>query len=258
VAALADSTGEEQMSNASRFGFVVIIATLAESPAMAADFTTPAEPLPPPPTFYVHAGALGAFPQTNAQATGGGLFGTQGIQGGLFIGASNVAIRPVYTLFFEAGYFVTPNIALAFGTAVPPVTHFKATGLPTAPILGTNLLGSARYGEIVALVQYHFTQLGPIQPYIGGGVGYALNFDNISDGILRNFYWDQNFAFVLQAGADYMFTPNWGVFVDAKKVFFSTDSGGLVTNPVTFLPLSVRSHVTVDPWVAATGITFKY
>jgi hypothetical protein len=34
---------------------------------------------PPPPTFYVHAGARGAFAQTDAQATGGGLSVSQGI-----------------------------------------------------------------------------------------------------------------------------------------------------------------------------------
>ena len=66
-------------------------------------------------------------------------------------------------------------------------------------------------------------------------------------------------AFVLQAGADYMLTPNWGVFVDGKKVFFETDSGGMAQNPVTgFFNIPTRAHVRVDPWVAAAGITFKY
>jgi len=242
------------MSGASRFGFAVIIATLAV-PALAADVTTTAEPLPPPtPIFFVHAGALGAFANTDASPTGGGVF--QGL--------SNVAIRPVYTLVFEAGYFITPNFAIALGTAVPPVTHFKATGLtpfPPSPLVprgiptfGTDLLGSARYGELSLLLQYWFTQFGPLQPYIGAGGGFALNFDNISDGILRNFFWDQNFAFIVQAGADYMLTPNWGVFVDAKKVWFATDAGGFLLN--TNIP--TRAHVRVDPWVADVGITFKY
>jgi outer membrane protein len=235
------------MAGAARFCATSMIAILAATPVTAADLATPMEPLPPPPPiFFVHAGALGAFAETNAQATGGGSFG----------GAENVAIQPVYTLVLEAGYYVTPNIAITFGTAVPPVSHFKATGLPAAPILGTNLLGSARYGDALLLLQYHFSQFGPLQPYAGIGVGYALNFGNFSDGILRNFYWDQNFAFVLQAGTDYMFTPNWGVFVDGKKVLFSTDSGGFAITSSGLLP--VRAHVTVDPWVADVGITFKY
>jgi outer membrane protein len=240
---------EELMSGASRFGIAVIVTMLAISPAAAGDVPTSMDPLPssPPslyePTIFVHVGALGAFANPNASPTGGGLF----------TGASNIAIPPVYTLVLDLGYYFTPNIAIEFSTAVPPITHFKATGLVAAPIDGTDLLGSARYGELSFLLQYHCTQFGPLQPYLGAGVGYALNFGNISDGILRNFYWDQNFAFLLQAGTDYMFTPNWGVFANGTKVFFSTDSGGFAMGLGP-----VRAHVTVDPWVADVGITFKY
>ncbi len=106
------------------------------------------------------------------------------------------------------------------------------------------------------LLQYHFTQFGAIQPYVGAGVGYGLLFGNISDGILTNFSVDQNFGLVLQAGADYMLTENWGVFVDGKKLFYSTDGQGLVVRPGTFV--RVRSHLQLDPWVATVGITFKY
>jgi outer membrane protein len=254
--------GEGQMYGATRLGYAGICVVLAVSCAAAADVTAPAEPLPPPPpTIWVHGGVLGAFPNTNASPTGGGLFGTQPLVGfnSVFFGQTNNAIRPVYTIFLELGYFITPNFVLALGTAVPPITHFKATGFPLVGLTGTNLLGSARYGEIVLLLQYHFNQFGAFQPYFGAGVGYAINFGNISDGLLRNFYWDQNFAFVLQAGADYMLTPNWGVFVDGKKVFFETDSGGLAQSPVTgFAVIPTRAHVRVDPWVAGVGITFKY
>jgi hypothetical protein len=90
----------------------------------------------------------------------------------------------------------------------------------------------------------------------GIGGGYIANFGNISDGILTNFSLDQNFAFVLQAGADLMLTPNWGVYVDGKKEFLSTDAQGFV--PTAAGPVPVRAHVTLDPWRAAAGITFKY
>lgn len=246
------------MNGASRFGFAAICVLLAASRAAAADVTAPAEPLaPPPPTIYVHGGVIGAWANANASQTGGGLFATQVTTGGLFVGASNIAVSPAYTVVLETGYFVTPNFAIALGTAVPPVTHFKATGLLLAPSLGTDLLGSARYGEITLLFQYHFDQFGRFQPYVGMGPGFALNFGNISDGLLRNFYWDQNFAFVLQAGADYMLTPNWGVFADGKKVFFSTDSGGFAIT-TSGIPVPVRANVRVDPWAASAGITFKY
>ena len=40
------------------------------------------------------------------------------------------------------------------------------------------------------------------QPYAGIGGGYLVILGNISDGILTNFSVDQNFAFVVQGGAD--------------------------------------------------------
>jgi outer membrane protein len=227
-----------------RFCAAALIAAIVVTPVAATDLVTSVEPPSPspPPIFYVHAGALGGFPQINAQPTGGGVFATE-----------NVTVRPSYTLDLEAGYFVTPNIAIAVSTSVPPLEHFKATGFPQAGVFGTNLLGSTRAGLAMLLLQYHFTQFGAFQPYAGIGAGYLVDLGNISDGILTNFSLDQNFAFVLQAGADLMLTPNWGVYVDGKKEFLSTDAQGFAE---TVVP--VRAHVTLDPWRAAAGVTFKY
>jgi outer membrane protein len=220
-----------------------MVVSLAVAPVAAADLATPAESVPPPlPIFYVHAGALGAFFQTNAQPTGGGLFG-----------ATNIVVRPVYTLAFEEGYFVTPDIATALSSGLPPIEHYKATGLVGEAALGTDLTGSTRAGSIVCLLQYHFTQFGALQPYLGAGAAYVLVFGNISDGILTNFSVDQNFGFVVQGGADLMLSPNWGLFIDGKKAFYSTDAQGFA---VTGIP--VRAHVQLDPWLLSTGITFKY
>jgi outer membrane protein len=122
------------------------------------------------------------------------------------------------------------------------------------PAKSDGLLGTVRAGPAIGLLQYHFTQFGALQPYAGVGVGYVLDFGNISNGILRNFSVDQNFAFVVQAGADWMLTPNWGVFVDGKKTFLSTEAQGF-TIPTN---VPVRTHITLDPWLASAGITFKY
>jgi outer membrane protein len=253
----------EFMTGAIKVWAVALIAALAITRADAADLTpTPPEPLPPPaPIFFLHVGALGVFFQPNAQSTGGGFFNSvpaPGAPGTVLTGISNVAIRPSYTLGLEAGYFITPNIAIALSAGVPPIAHLKATGLTLEPALGTNLLGSVRYGPAMLLAQYHFTNFGAFQPYLGAGAVYLLNFGNINDGLFTNQQVDQNFGFVVQAGADYMLTdlglPNWGVFVDAKKLFLSTDVSGNLLN----LNIPIRTHVQLDPWAASTGITFKY
>ena len=168
---------------------------------------------------------------------------------------SNVAIRPIYTVGLEAGYFITPNIAVALSAGIPPLLHVKATNLTLTPFLGTNLLGSARFGPAMGLLQYHFTNFGAFQPYLGAGAAYVLMFSNISDGILTNFGVDQNWAFVLQAGADYMLTQNWGVYVDLKKlIYYNPPFQGNLLN----LGVPVRTLGSLDPWVVGAGITFKY
>jgi outer membrane protein len=252
----------EFMTGAIRVWAAALVAALAITRADAADLTPVPEPLPPPaPIFFVHVGALGVFPQTNAQSTGGGFFNTvlappalAPLTGPILTGISNVAIRPNYTLGLEAGYFITPNIAIALSAGVPPIAHLKATGLTVAPAVGTNLLGSVRYGPAMLLAQYHFTNFGAFQPYLGAGAVYLLNFGNINDGLFTNEQVDQNFGFVVQAGADYMLTENWGVYFDAKKLFLSTDVFGNLLN--TGIP--IRTHVQLDPWAAGAGITFKY
>ncbi len=230
------------MAGPTSFRAFILALSLSGAAAEAAEPVSSPHSAPgAPPVLYVHAGAVGAFPQVNAQATGGGIFS-----------AANIAIPPQYTLALETGYFLTPNLAIGFGAGVPPIAHIKAAGFPMAAALGTALQGSVRYGPVVMLLQYHFTQFGAFQPYAGVGAGYVLNLGNINDGVLTNFSWDQNFAFVLQAGTDWMFTPSWGVFIDGKKLFYSTDAQGFSGG------IPVRTHARLDPWAASTGITFKY
>lgn len=254
------------MTGAIRIWAAAFIAALAITRADAADLTPPPEPLPPtPPIFYVHVGALGAFySPPDAQSTGGGFLKDIPTPfAGVNVTSSNVAIPPSYTIGLEAGYFVTPNWALAFSAGVPPplrirATNLNVTGLPPNA-LGTDQLGSVRFGPLMGIVQYHLTQFGAFQPYFGAGAAYVVMFANISDGILSNFSVDPSFCFVTQAGFDYMLDgfglPNWGVFVDAKKlIYLNPNFQGNVLNT----NIHVKTLGKIDPWIASTGITFKY
>lgn len=242
------------MKSTLRSWAVALVAVVAAARVNAAEpppIVPPAPPPPASPSFYLHVGALGAFFDTNAQSTGGGYFNN--VAGVASI--SNAAIRPNYTLGIEAGYFVTPNWALAISAGIPPLLHAKATGFTLTETFGTSLLGSSRWGPAMALVQYHVTNFGAFQPYAGIGAVYLLNFGNVADGILvKNFGISQNWGFVLQAGADYMITPNIGIFADIKKLWLSTD----VTGTVVTTNIPIRTHVQLDPWVASTGVAFKF
>ncbi|MGI8570636.1 MAG: OmpW/AlkL family protein [Methylocella sp.] len=244
------------MTGAIRIWAAALIAALAITRADAADLTPPLEALPPPPPiFYVHVGALGIFySPPDAQSTGGGFLKSIPV-GAATATLNNVAIPPSYTLGLEAGYFITPNIAIALSAGVPPLIHIKATVFNFAGALGTDRLGSARVGPLAGLLQYHFTNFGAFQPYLGAGAAYVIQFANTSDGILSNFSIDPTFTFVLQGGFDYMLTQNWGVFVDAKKAIYLNPNfqGNLLNTNI-----HIKTLGKIDPWVASAGITFKY
>ena len=243
------------MTGATRIWAAALIAALAITRADAADLTPTPEPLPPPPPiFFVHVGALGAFySPPDAQSTGGGFLKSIPVLGGVTL--NNVAIPPSYTVGLEAGYFINPNIALAISAGVPPLMHIKATVFTGAPALGTDLVGSVRFGPLMGVLDYHFTQWGPFQPYFGAGAAYVVMFANTSDGFLSNFSVDPTWCAVAQAGFDLMLTQNWGVFVDAKKlIYLNPDFQGNLLNT----NVHIRTLGKIDPWIASAGITFKY
>jgi outer membrane protein len=253
------------MTGALRLCAASLVAAFTATCAWAAEPipVPPPPPEPPAPTFYVHLGALGIFPQVNASNTGGGFFHTIPFTvapGVTLATIENATIAPMYTLGYEIGYYVTPNVSISLFSGVPPIAHVKATGLAVNPalappnVIGTDLLGSMRWGPATLLFQYHFTQFGAIQPYIGLGAAYILHTAHISDGILRNFFVDQDWCLALQAGVDVMLTPNWGMFAQVVKLFYETDAGGFLLN--TNIPIRVRA--VTDPWFPMVGITFKY
>src|SRR3984893_15018314 len=117
------------MTGAIRIWAAAFIAALTITRADAADLTPTPEPLPPaPPIFYVHVGALGAFyTPPDAQWTAGGFLKAIPVLG-TTARLDNVSIRPSYTVGLEAGYFITPNWAVALSACVPPPIVIKATG----------------------------------------------------------------------------------------------------------------------------------
>jgi outer membrane protein len=249
------------MTGAIRIWAAALIAALAITRADAAEPTPMMpEPLPPPPPlFYLHVGALGAFySPPDAQSTGGGFL--KSIPTPLGIATlNNVAIPPSYTLGLEAGYYITPNITLGISAGVPPLMHIKATVFNFAQPLGTDLVGSVRFGPLMGVLDYHFNQWGAFQPYFGAGAAYVVMFANTSDGFLSNFSVDPTWCAVAQAGFDYMLTdfglPNWGVFADAKKLIYLNPNfqGNLLNTNI-----HIKTLGKIDPWIASTGITFKY
>ena len=146
----------------------------------------------------------------------------------------------------DVSYFFTKNIAAELVLTWPQQVNITAGA------------GNANVGKITALppsllAQYHFTDLGAFKPYVGAGVNYTI-FGN-----RQNFYGagaslqvePSSFGVVGQIGADYMLDKNWGLNLDVKYATIATNvqqvAGG-----------ANIGKLTLNPWMPAVGVTYKF
>ena len=253
------------------------VATLAAGQALAADLpsrvVTPVAPILEPAwhPFFVRAGVAGVFPDTHIGSTVNAATVTSPLlppgialtnPATYFPNSGGVSSRPAAT--FEAGYYVTHHIAVSVSGGFPPTfTTVGQNGLANQGVLYRVMEGLA-----VAAVTYHLDNFGPIRPYAGVGVGYAIVFRNESatvvNPLLRN-----KAAFVLVGGIDYDLSEHWGLFVDVKKAFLTQSFTGrtqpsAVTIPVgpglpgTVQATAVSASVRTDPIIASAGISYRF
>jgi outer membrane protein len=147
---------------------------------------------------------------------------------------------------FDVSYFFTKNIAAELVLTWPQQVNITA-----GP-------GNTNIGKISALppsllAQYHFTDLGAFKPYVGLGVNYTIfgnrqNFPALGNSVQV----DQNSVGVVgQIGADYMFDKNWGLNLDVKYATMST-------NVTTVQGGTNLGKLTLNPWMPAVGVTYKF
>lgn len=161
---------------------------------------------------------------------------------GPMVGAS-VDISTSVVPEFDITYFFTKNIAAEL---ILGVTPHRAKGAGT--LAGTPI-GNAWLLPPTLTLQYHFTDLGPIKPYVGAGINYTVFFNEKAKGPFVTFDLEDSFGFALQAGVDIMLNQNWGINLDVKKLFLEPKvsvNSGLVTG-----------KVKIDPWLFGFGVTYK-
>lgn len=141
-------------------------------------------------------------------------------------------------------YFFTKNIAAELVLSYPQRVEVfaRSASLGTVTALPPTLLA-----------QYHFTNFGPLKPYVGAGVNYTrfgsrnLGVDNTSNG----YYVEKSsIGYALQAGADYMLTKNWGINLDVKYIDIKTD---------VFTAAGVNAGtLKLSPIATSVGVTYKF
>lgn len=194
------------------------VATLAlSSPAFAADDFKAGD-------FMVRVRAIGVLPDESGHVSNG----------------DSVSINNSVTSELDFSYFFTPNVSIELIAAVTRHDIKTSSGIDA---------GNAWLLPPTLTLQYHFTQLDSIKPYVGAGVNYT-HFFNEDAGALNSVKYDDSFGGALQAGVDIPIKDNWYANIDVKKVFISTTA--------KFSPSGVRADVDIDPWLIGVGVGYKF
>ncbi len=137
-------------------------------------------------------------------------------------------------------YFFTPNVSAELIAGVTP--HNVSTK------------GGVDAGDVWLLpptltLQYHFTGLNGVIPYVGAGVNYT-HFFSPDGGSLGDAKYSDSWGGALQVGADIPLQNNWYANVDVKKIFINTNA--------KFANETVTANVDIDPWVIGAGVGYKF
>jgi outer membrane protein len=167
----------------------------------------------------------------------------------------------------DLSYYFTKNLAVE--TIAGYTRHsITATGpLAGIPVGATNLL------PISLLAQYHFTDFGAFQPYVGVGVTWsvpysytpgnswtplfsAIGFTGLAS--VRSLQIGTAVGIAGQIGFDYMITPNLGINFDLKRILAEPTAHAAIYNSLLNQNIYVRVKSNIDPWLASVGITLRF
>lgn len=221
-------------------------ALLGALPALAADLGVARKPAMAAPVeifnpWMVRFRALAVVPDDRSDVS---LNGTRQTGHGL-LNVTNSIVPEV-----DITYFVTKNFAFELIAGTTPHT-IKGKGALAA----VGKVGSSWLLPPTLTAQYHFELTPNIKPYVGAGINYTFFLDEKAKGIFTGFDVKNTFGLALQAGVDVMLDKNWGINFDVKKLFLEpkyrayTPALGGVT---------ATGKAKLNPWLIATGVTYKF
>jgi outer membrane protein len=156
---------------------------------------------------------------------------------GLGVNAKNKTIPEL-----DISYFFTKNIAAELVLTYPQRVNVNSTAAGD--------LGYVRALPPTLLAQYHFTQFGPLKPYVGVGLNYTIfsRRQSLAGGAYG--VESSSFSYAAQVGADYMLTKNWGVNLDVKYLRIKTD--------VVLASGAHAGNLNLSPIATSVGVTYKF
>ena len=164
-----------------------------------------------------------------------------GQSGGLPLGGhTKVTAQSLWIPEVDFTYFFTKNIAAELVLTYPQDININ--------------VGGAKAGTISALppsllLQYHFTDMGALKPYVGVGLNYTMFYkkNNILDGAAS--VSNSSVGAVGQIGFDYMLDKNWGLNVDLKYIQMSTN---------VYVQDQKVGKVNLNPLTVGVGVSYRF
>jgi outer membrane protein len=154
----------------------------------------------------------------------------------------------------DISYYFTRNVSAELILAVTQ-HHITATGA----LSGLDV-GSAWLLPPTLTFQYHFTDFGRFQPYIGIGINYTFFFGQQPAGAytasglaITNLNIHNALGGAAQVGFDYMIDAHWGINLDVKKLILRPNYDAWVNGSIP-----VTGTASLDPWLFGGGITYRF
>jgi len=144
----------------------------------------------------------------------------------------------------DISYFFTPQIATELVLTYPQKHTIYSNGTE---------IGSLKHLPPTLTVQYHFTDLGAIKPYVGAGINYTrfsdVQFNSATEGALHPTLDSSSWGLAAQVGADYLISKQVYLNLDVKYVQLGTDvySSGVKAGTLK-----------VDPWLVGLGVGWRF
>ncbi|WP_371815101.1 OmpW family protein [Bradyrhizobium sp. CCBAU 51753] len=231
---------------------LALASSLASIPVQAADLAQApiyykAPPLEPFNPWMIRLRVLGVLPDTAGSSVN--------VAGAapLSSPASGLSISDQVVPELDITYFFTRNVAAEL---ILGVTRHHISG--TGTLNGLDI-GKAWLLPPTLTLQYHFTDFGPLRPYIGAGINYTAFFNQSAANTSRaglavtDLHIGNQFGAAVQFGFDYMLDRHWGLNFDVKKLWLRPDYSATVNNAI-----AVTGRANIDPWLVSGGITYKF
>lgn len=157
------------------------------------------------------------------------------------IAITDVSINNKWIPEVDISYFFTPNIAAELILTYPQKHDVSSTA-------HGGKIGTLKHLPPTLTVQYHFTQLPAVKPYIGAGVNYTrFSSVDLAGGAVTV---DKNsFGFAIQAGVDVPVAKNVVLNFDVKKAQIRTDVS---------LNGTKLGEFKVDPLLVGVGVGYRF